>query len=57
MNSLGENVYPQSPPKWWVTFFFEALSDQLLIILMIVAVISIVLETSFPNTPADRPYG
>jgi len=54
---LGENVYPQSPPKWWVTFFFEALGDQLLIILMIVAIISIVLETAFPNTPADRPYG
>lgn len=56
-HEYGTNVLPQPPPKWWISIFLEALSDTMLIVLMVVAVISIVLGVAFPKSEPERPFG
>jgi Ca2+-transporting ATPase len=43
--------------KSLLKLFLEALSDTMLIILMVLAVVSIVLGLTFPERPEDRKYG
>jgi hypothetical protein len=53
-SSYGENVYPQAPGKYFVTFLFESLRQPLLIILTIVGFISAILGVTFPEQESHR---
>ena len=46
---LGKNVLPDPPTKSFLRLFLEALSDLMLIILMVSAVISLILVLVFPG--------
>ncbi|EFC36876.1 predicted protein [Naegleria gruberi] len=56
-NLYGLNVYPEPPAKGLFKIFFEALSDETHIILMIFAFISMVLGLAFPESEEERPIG
>jgi Ca2+-transporting ATPase len=56
-HTFGTNVLPKPPSPWWIQRFFAALSDTMLIVLMVVSVISIILGVAFPKTPDERPFG
>ncbi|OHT14867.1 Calcium-transporting ATPase PAT1 [Tritrichomonas foetus] len=47
--NFGPNVLPDPPTKSFIRLFFEAMSDLMLIILMISAVVSLALVLAFPG--------
>eukprot|EP01116_Phalansterium_solitarium_P021866 TRINITY_DN6997_c0_g1_i2.p1 TRINITY_DN6997_c0_g1~~TRINITY_DN6997_c0_g1_i2.p1 ORF type:complete len:1194 (-),score=489.40 TRINITY_DN6997_c0_g1_i2:187-3768(-) len=45
---FGRNVFPEPPKKPFWKFFWEAITDRMLILLSVFAVLSIILESIFP---------
>ena len=40
--AFGSNTYPQKPPRWFVSFLWDACKDPTLMILMVCALLSLV---------------
>jgi hypothetical protein len=51
---FGTNVLPQEPPRSLFSFWFDAIQDRTLIILMVAAVVSIALGEAFPSDDDPR---
>jgi hypothetical protein len=51
---FGTNVLPQEPPRPFWSFYWDAIQDETLVILMIAAVVSIILGEAFPSEDAPR---
>jgi Ca2+-transporting ATPase len=50
----GRNVLPRKPPKTFLFFLKDALSDRIMVVLLIAAVVSIVFGLTLPNTYTGR---
>eukprot|EP01118_Nematostelium_gracile_P018615 TRINITY_DN832_c0_g1_i2.p1 TRINITY_DN832_c0_g1~~TRINITY_DN832_c0_g1_i2.p1 ORF type:complete len:1035 (-),score=320.40 TRINITY_DN832_c0_g1_i2:105-3209(-) len=51
---FGENLFPEKPPRPWIAFWWDAIQDKTLIILIIAAVISIILGVAVPPKGEEK---